>query len=308
MTDVALWIEEKIASHRVGTDNSPAALQHLVSACAALAGRGGTAFGLAPPAGGYPDAERLYRLSCDALGEWMKSIEDSDLRTQLTDVIRRHDLAVDLPEGVAWEPQRPESDMLLRVVKRLETAGCRILRAEDAPIPTHDELEALISSVAPRTIPGALREWITQAPSRIALEWVHEPTDLQGFVHYDIAKVPDLYRDCAQQVDEWLRGLEHYYTVWSKASPFIETDNGQGFIAVGEQGEVLHLDNEGNTDLNGLHLGKNVDEFWHVWQSLAFVAFDLDVLEKIREEGFGVGTSLGQSVATVLGPEGINGR
>lgn len=307
MADVVRWIEERIATHRVGRDASPAALQRLLSACAALAGRGGTVFGLMQPTGGYPDAERLYRLGCDALREWMVRIDDETLRSLLAEAIVRHGLAVEVPGDLRKEPRRPESEELLRVVERLEAAGCSILRAEDAPVPTDEEVEDLASRLAPHLLPDALRAWLARTPSRLALAWVHEPTGLQGHVDYDIGRIPELHDGCSKQVTEWLDGLEHYYGVWREASPFIELDHGQGFIAVGARGEVVYLDNEGHTDLNGACLGTHVDSFWSTWRDLAFVALEPDVLEAIRREGFAASMSLGRAVAVALQPR-VTGR
>ncbi len=306
MADVVRWIEEMIAAHRVGRDASPAALQRLLSACVALAGRGGTVFGLVQP-GGYPDAERLCRLGCDALREWMERIDDETMRSQLAEAILRHGLPVEVPENLKREPRRPESEELLRVVERLEAAGCSILHAEDAPVPTDEEVEDLVSRLAPHMLPDALRAWLARTPSRLAVAWIHGPTGLQGHVDYDIGRIPELHDECSQQVTEWLDGLEHYYGVWRGASPFIEVDHGQGFIAVGARGEVVYLDNAGNTDLNGVCLGKHVDSFWGTWRDLAFVELDLDVLEAIRREGFGAGTSFGRAVAAALQPR-VAGR
>jgi hypothetical protein len=300
--DLAPWIEDKITAHRVGPEQSPAALQQLVSACAALAGRGGTAFGVAPPAQGFPDGPRLCRLSCEALAEWLHSLDDAALRAQLVDVIRRNDLAVELAETVATAPRqvRLESEVLAALVERLEAAGCRILHAEDARPPARHEIDALVASVAPRTVPASLQAWIAAMPARITLAWVHESTHLSGSVRYDIATIPDLSRACAQQVDEWLHGLEHYYTVWSTAFPFLALEDGQGFIAVGEHGEVLYLDDQGNTDLNGRRLADSIDAFWRAWQGLAFLALEVDVIEKVQP-GQSLGTQLGPLVAGILG-------
>ena len=297
MSDVASWIHDKLNAHRIGADNSPAAAQRLLSACAALAGRGGTVFGLAQPAGGFPDAVRFYPLGCSILGEWVTTLEQGELRSQLVEAIRRNNLDVALPDATTREPALRADGEIRPLIQRLKAAGCRVLRAEEEAPPTHAEVESLAMRLAPRALPDSVRAWATKTSTRMALQWTHEPTMLHGSLDYDIAAIPGLHQACAKQVAEWLEGLPHYYRVWATALPILRTES--GFIAVNDEGAVLYLDDEGRTELNGLQLAKTLEGFWETWRKLAFVALDVATLERIRAHGFsaaGVGQS-GDEVA-----------
>ncbi len=84
------------------------------------------------------------------------------------------------------------------------------------------------------------------------------------------------------------------------AAKWLEVEHGQGFVAVGQQGGVIYLDNQGDTALNGVRLAHDIEEFWSTWRQLAFVALDAVVLEEIRTQGFGRETSFARAVTERL--------
>lgn len=251
MSDVLGWIEEKIAAHRPGPDRSPAALQRLLSACVALAGRGGTVFGLAPPPDGFPEASRLYQECCGALQDWLAVIDDADLARSLVAAVRGNELDVEVPHHLHLKQEgEPGIDLsqcgdradaigdIAGVARRLELAGIDVA-VSMSEVASSELVEAACRALRP-SAPESFIRFAEGFPSRVELEWSASDWSISGALLYDCSRVADLWRECADQVEEWLKGLEHYYGVWVDAFPFMETGEGAGFhCAQRERGSDL---------------------------------------------------------------------
>ncbi len=101
MPNLQAWLEKQIRDHSPGPGRPESHARAVLDACVALSGRGGIAFGLFLPFGGYPEAQRLYQLSSECLGDWLPSIQDQELLDELFREIARHDLDIAVPPALA---------------------------------------------------------------------------------------------------------------------------------------------------------------------------------------------------------------
>ena len=289
MTDIDVWLEEKIEECRPQNGGSTDVLPSLMSACEALATGEGMAFGLSLKGQELTDRQRLYELCCRVVEDWFTTLDDGELRGEMAKFVRRADLDVSIPEDLTSSNAAPagtiETTLLRAAVAQLERAGMDVLAACDAPVPDRKIFGRIEEELAPVKISQALWDWMSTTPRRLVLEWTSKDADLYGSIHYDVEAIPTLYRECCSQVEDWGEGLSHYYTVWERAVPLLEVGDGMGFVAASEDGAIVYLDNVGNTDLNGIELAGDIDSFWQTWADLCFVALDSKTLEWAKGNG-----------------------
>jgi hypothetical protein len=298
MDEVAAWVENKIrvCAPREGVAPSPEDVRSLLSACAALKGRGGTLFGMMYPQAGLADAPVLYRLACDTLQLQLNALEDETFKQQVAEVIRRNELDVAvvvdaLPAGgraplsIDMQAAKTRPDrigQIAKVVGALKAVPIVPHHCHVSEIPPSEELQKALAELG--VVPPELRTFLSTMPSRFDLEWSDDEGDANGFVAYELAHVPEIYNRCTRQVRDWLDGLEHYYRVWADSTAFMEVGNGAGFVAVHKDGSVRYLDDQGNTHINGWRLGGSLEEFWSSWCSLGFIAIHPDTLSEVTDE------------------------
>ncbi|MCP3998474.1 MAG: hypothetical protein GY722_25915 [bacterium] len=123
MPNLKAWLETQIRDHSPGPGRPEGSARAVLDACVALSGGSGTAFGLFPPSGGYPEAQRLCQLCCQCLGDWLPTIQDQELLDELIREIARHELDVALPPALAARTtsRRAEPDSLDEVGRQTET-------------------------------------------------------------------------------------------------------------------------------------------------------------------------------------------
>lgn len=297
MDKVSAWVESKIreCAPREGVEPRPEDVQSLLSACAALKGRGGTLFGMMVPQAGLTEAAALYRLACETLHSHLIAIEDEAFKQQVVAVIRRHELDVPVgepppaagaaPGSIDLEVAKTRSDRVGQIAKAvgaLEAAGIVTVRCSVTEIPPCEALEEALAELS--SVPPDLRAFLSTMPARFDLEWSDDEGEASGFVAYELARVSEIHQRCTQQVREWLEGLEHYYRVWADSTAFMEVADGEGFVAVHEDGSVRYLDDQGDTDINGWRLAESLEDFWSTWSSLGFISIQPDTLRELTDE------------------------
>ena len=313
MDEFSAWVESKIreCAPRGAVGPRPEEVRSLLSACAALKGRGGTLFGMMFPQAGLTEAAALYRLACDTLQAQLKALEDETFKQQVVAVIRRNELDVHVGALPVAEVAAPSIDMqdaksrsdrigqIAKVLGMLEAAAIVPSRCHMSEIPPGEKLQEVLVKL-PAVSPD-LRAFLSTMPSRFDLEWSDDEGDASGFVAYELAHVPEIHERCMQQVREWLDGLEHYYRVWADSTAFMEVGDGAGFVAVHKDGSVRYLDDQGDTDINGWRLGRSLEDFWSSWCSLGFIAIQPDTLSELTaEDGISAQSVRGKRMADRL--------
>lgn len=318
MDKISAWVESKILECRLGDGIDPgdgAVIQRLLSTCAALRGNGGTLFGMAYPSAGLSDGPALYQLACTTLQDHLRALDAGPLRDSLIDAVLRNQLDVQVPEARraaylkahtseidlgATRDRRDKIGDLGRVCDRLSRAGIDASGYKVSEIPTAEELETIAAGL-PVPLPAPLRSFLAGMPAQLYLEWGDDRVEASGYISFELARLAEIQSACLKQVAKNLAGLEHYFRVWDESVPFMEVADGAGFVAWHRDGSVRYLDDEGDSEANGLRLASSLDGFWTRWCALGFVSIQPDTLRQLLDEdGISPVSALGRRISLLL--------